>query len=114
MHEHKFTEQIVQSVLEELNRHPQTKPRWVEVTVGEVFHLERDSVMLHFDLLAKGTRLEGVELRFSEEAMEVRCGDCGKTGPVEDHHMPTCHSCGSLKVATVKGDKVDVRLAEAS
>jgi hydrogenase nickel incorporation protein HypA/HybF len=112
MHEHKFTQQIVQSVMEELGKHPEVNPQWVEVKVGEVFHLERESVLLHFNLLTQGTRLEGVELRLAEEPMEVLCQHCGKTGPVEDHHMPTCRFCDSLDVKTVKGNQVDVRLSQ--
>ena len=113
MHEHKFTEQIVQSILDELHQHPEAKPKWVEVTVGEVFHLEGDSVQMHFNLLTQGTPLQGVELRLGEEPMEVACADCGETGPVEDHHLPLCNSCGSRKVKPVRGNQVDVRLVEA-
>ena len=113
MHEHKFTEQIVQSILDELLQHPHSRPRWVEVTVGEVFHLEGDSVQMHFNLLTKDTPLQGVELRLNEEPMEVTCGKCGETGPVEDHHMPLCNFCGSQEVKPVRGHQVEVRLVEA-
>jgi hydrogenase nickel incorporation protein HypA/HybF len=112
MHEHKFTEQIVQSVLDELHQHPETRPKWVEVTVGEVFHLEEDSVQMHFEMLTRDTPLQGVELRLTEEPLEVTCRDCGETGPVEDHHLPNCNSCGSLAVKPVRGNHVDVRLME--
>lgn len=113
MHEHKFTEQIVQSVLDEILRHPEAKPRRVEVAVGEVFHLEEDSVRMHFDMLTQGTPLQGVELGLSEVPLEVACLSCGETGPVEDHHLPTCNFCGSLNVRTVRGNQVDVQLVEA-
>ncbi len=113
MHEHKFTDQIVQSVLDELHQHPEAKPKKVEVIVGEVFHLEEESVRMHFNLLTQGTPLEDVELSLQQEPLEVTCRDCGETGPVEDHHLPTCNACGSLEVKTVRGNHVDVRLMEA-
>lgn len=113
MHEHKFTEQIVQSVLDELKNHPDVKPRCVNVIVGDIYHLEKDSVQLHFDLLTKGTALAGTELNLEVEAVEVRCKDCGQMGGVEDHHLPICGKCGSFLVELTKGNRIDIQLVEA-
>lgn len=110
MHEHKFTEEIVRSVLEGLEG--QARPQWVGVRVGEVFHLESDSVQMHFELLTQGTPLQGVELRLEEVPLVVLCRECGQKGTVEDHHLPTCGSCGSLDVQVLQGNKVEIRLAE--
>lgn len=116
MHEHKFTEQIVQSVLDELKSHPDLRrgrPRCVNVVAGDIYHLEPDSVRLHFDLLIKDTPLAGTALNLQTEALEVHCKDCGKVGGVEDHHFPVCGICGSLLVDVTKGNRVDIQLVEA-
>jgi hydrogenase nickel incorporation protein HypA/HybF len=108
MHEGRFTEQIVRSILDAVGTNPAGKPCRVTVQVGEMYHLEPESVRLHFDALTRDTPLEGVELDLQEIAVRVHCHDCGRTGGVEDHHMPLCISCGSTKVSVVEGNHVRV------
>lgn len=106
MHEGHFTEQIVDAVVLELKKHPQQSVESVTVKVGEVYHLMPDSVLMHYDLLTKGTSLEGVKLNLVEEALQVLCSQCNKQGPVEDHHLLLCSFCHSRQVKPVAGDKV--------
>lgn len=109
MHEGKFTEDIVNAIIEQVNNSGEEKPEKVKVIVGEVYHLEPEAVKLHFEVITQGTILEGVELDLEEEHMEVECSDCGKSGPVEDHHMVLCSHCDSRNVKPIKGN--DVRIA---
>jgi len=106
MHEGHFTEQIVEAVLGEIKKHPGRLATSITVKVGETYHLVTDSVMMHFELITKGTDLEGVKLNLLEEAMCVHCDSCGKEGPVEDHHMLLCSFCHSRQVKAIAGDKV--------
>ena len=108
MHEGVFTEKITEVILDELKKHPGKKIKLVKVNVGEVYHLVLESVLMHFDVAIKGTALEGAKLDLNEEAMRVSCEQCHRTGPVEDHHMPMCTFCHSVKVKTVSGDKITV------
>lgn len=108
MHEGHFTEQIVDGIVGELKKHPGRSVASVTVKVGEVYHLVPDSVLMHFDLITKSTPLEGVRLDLLEEPMKVVCSECGKQGPVEDHHLPLCSYCHSRQVKAVAGDKVTI------
>ena len=108
MHEGHFTEQIVEAVVEELKKHPQRALESITVKVGETYHLIPDSVLMHYDLITKGTSLEGVKLILVEESMEVLCNQCGKQGPVEDHHLLMCSFCHSREVKPVAGNKVTI------
>ncbi len=108
MHEGHFTEQIVEAVIGELKKHPGRDVESITVKVGEVYHLVGDSVLMHYDLITKGTALEGVKLDLLEEPMQVICGQCKKTGPVEDHHLLLCSFCYSRQVKPVAGDKVTI------
>ena len=108
MHEGHFTEQIVEAVIEELKKYPGRTVESVTVKVGEVYHLVGDSVLMHYDLITKGTALEGVKLNLIEESMQVICSQCGQQGPVEDHHLLLCSFCHSRQVKPVTGDKVTI------
>jgi len=108
MHEGHFTEQIIESVMSELKRYPGKTVESITVKVGEVYHLVPDSVLMHYELITKGTELEGVKLELLEDPMKVICADCGKEGAVEDHHLPLCSFCHSRQVKPVAGDKVTI------
>ncbi|MBF0503683.1 MAG: hydrogenase maturation nickel metallochaperone HypA [Candidatus Omnitrophica bacterium] len=108
MHEGHFTENIVDAIVGELKKHPGRTIESVTVKVGESYHLVADSVLMHYDLLTKGSILEGVQLNLLEEPMLVVCGQCGKQGPLEDHHLLLCSFCHSRQVKTIAGDHVTI------
>ncbi len=108
MHEGHFTEQIIEAVINELKKYPGREVQSVNVKVGEVYHLVPDSVLMHYELITKGTSLQGAKLNLIEEPMQVACLQCGKQGPVEDHHLPLCSFCHSRQVKPVAGDKVTI------
>ena len=53
MHEGNFTQQIVTSIVSELEKHPGYRPQRIKVKVGEMLHLEPESVRTHYALLTK-------------------------------------------------------------
>ncbi len=106
MHEGNFTKQIVDKILKILKEQSSGKPKRVKVRVGEVFHLIKDSVLFHYELITKGTELEGVALDLQEDHVDVECNDCHKIGPVQDHHLLMCSHCQSLNVRPVKGTEI--------
>lgn len=112
MHEGHFTEQIVATIIEELKKYSGRKPKAVKVKVGEVFHLVKEAVLMHYEIITMGTPLEGVALELIEEPMQVLCGQCGKQGYVEDHHLLICSFCHSRNVKPVAGDKVSIEALE--
>jgi hydrogenase nickel incorporation protein HypA/HybF len=113
MHEGRFTEDIVKAVLEGLAPYPGARLERVSVRVGDVYHLEPESVRLHFELATRGTRLEGTVLDLVEVPLAVRCRSCGSQGGVEDHHLPACRSCGSQEVTVLEGDRIEIQPLEA-
>jgi len=108
MHERQFTQKIVDAILVELDKYADKKPRSVRVKVGEAYHLVPESVKMHFEILTKDTPLEGTSLELVEEAMEVTCSVCGKTGIAEDHHLLVCPFCYSTQVKAISGNRIIV------
>lgn len=108
MHEGHFTENIVKAIVGQLKKYPGRAFDSVTVKVGEEYHLSVDAVLMHYDLMTKGTTLEGVRLNLVEEPVQVVCEQCGKEGPVEDHHLLLCSFCNSRQVKTIAGDTITI------
>ena len=109
MHEAKFTEEIVTAIISQVEG-AQKKPKRVKVRVGEMFHLEKESVLMYYALLTRGTRLEGIEIELEEDPVIVRCKDCRQAGGVEDHHLLMCTYCDSQNVEVLTGDEIVTEL----
>ena len=106
MHEGHFTEQIVETILEELEKRQVSHPSKIKVKVGEMLHLVPESVKMHFQVMTVRTMLEHAELELEEIPVIVKCRRCGAEGGVLDHHMLMCQYCDSQDVHLVSGHDV--------
>jgi len=106
MHEAKFTAEIVNAIIEELKAYKDKIPQLVKVSVGEMLHLEPDSVRFHFELQTKGTILEGIKLDLTEEPVMLFCRQCQKEGQAEDHHFLFCPYCRGTDVEVRSGKQI--------
>jgi hydrogenase nickel incorporation protein HypA/HybF len=114
MHEYVYADRILQSVLSDAARLGR-KPVRVEVTVGEMLGLTRESLTMAYEILAKGTKAEGSKLRTRFSEGSVECTSCGFEGriPVRRHEHTidpvfACPECGaSLTVSS--GLEVELR-----
>jgi hydrogenase nickel incorporation protein HypA/HybF len=107
---------IVEAVLEELGKHDVEKVEEVDLVIGEMTFLGRDQLEFAFEIVTRGTLLEGSKLAISEEKVEVRCTSCGYQGGVDyvktggmDHMVPdlSCPECDG-KVEVTKGKSCGV------
>ena len=108
MHEANFTQEIVNSILDELKKYPSCRAKQIKVKVGEMLHLMPESVKTHYAQMTQGTNLEGVMLILEEMPVEIKCRSCGSVGGVEDHHVLFCSKCDSFNVELIKGKEVVV------
>lgn len=74
---------IINSVLEELKKYQVEKVEEVDLTIGAITFLGEDQLQFAYEVLTRGTLLEGSTLVISTEAVEVRCPSCGYEGPSE-------------------------------
>ena len=108
MHEGNFTQQIVNSILEELKKYPSSRARVVKVNVGEMLHLNPESVRTHFEVMTKGTALAAASLLLKETAVKVQCRRCNSVFRPEDHHAPYCEACKTTDVSVLSGQDVTI------
>ncbi len=117
MHEVSVMASIVESVLREIEKHQVSKVEEVELILGELTRLGREQMEFAFEIVSKGTILEGSSLSIIEEPIEIRCPNCSFEGPagrLEDdgfsHNIPvlSCPDC-SKPVEVIKGKSCMVK-----
>ncbi len=113
MHEYVYADRILQTVLDQSGRGK--KPRAVEVEVGELLGLTRDSLSSAYSVLSKGTKAEGSTLKVVFARGVVSCSSCNFEGhfATKGHHhvdpVFACPECGApLKVKS--GMEVELKV----
>ena len=117
MHEFSVTSQIVESVLKEAKKHNAKKVVEVHLDIGKLTFLGLEQVRFSYEVLSKGTIMEGSKLHIQEKDGVVKCTSCGYEGDFkyEDnpiYHIPTptlhCPKCGET-VEIVAGRECTIR-----
>lgn len=113
MHEFSITAQIVDAVLEEVQKHNVKSVGEVHLCIGELTFLGKEQMAFAYEMLSKGTVLEGSKLVIEDELTVVRCMECGYEGPpnypedAQDHYRApqlVCPQCdGKVEVVSGKG-----------
>lgn len=112
MHEFSVTSQIVRGVLEEATKNQAKKVNEVHLVIGKLTFLGLEQVRFAYEVLTKGTIMEGSRLIIKEQRGLVKCNRCGYEGgfKYEDdpmYHVPVptlkCPKCGDVvKIAAGK------------
>ena len=107
MHELTIATSLVEALLEIAKKQSSNKIVAVQLKVGKLRLISVDQLKFSYEILSKGTLLEGSQLTIEETAAFTRCQNCGyaqelETGDTRYHFaLPPmkCPKCGSdLKV----------------
>ncbi len=82
---------IIDSVLEELKKYDLEKVEEVFLTIGELTFLGEEQLRFAFEVLSKGTPLEGSKLSIETEKVSVHCATCQYEGGVDYMEDSTIH-----------------------
>ncbi len=108
---------IIDSVLEELKKYDVETVEEVFLTIGELTFLGEEQLRFAFEILSRGTPLEGSKLTIDSEKVSVKCPGCQYHGSVEyiedgsmHYALPnlSCPKCGG-KIEIVSGKSCMVR-----
>jgi hydrogenase nickel incorporation protein HypA/HybF len=102
MHELSIAEGVVDVAL----RHARgRRVAVVGLTVGHLRQVVPSALEFAFELVAKGTPLEGAELRMEEVPAAGRCRSCGMDTPLPELPL-ICRGCGSWDVEITRGEEL--------
>jgi len=104
MHEMAVTSAIVEALLDLAAKNQSSRVLEVHLRIGMLRALSVDQVKFSFDILTKGTILDGSKLLIEETPGKISCPACGysKSGTENDqaHHfgIPVifCPNCGGM------------------
>ena len=108
MHEYGLIEDVVKLVLREPPRETDRKVAAVRIEVGEFLVASRASLETAYEVLTRGTALEGSRLEVTEVPGRARCEACGfegsgadlSDGLCEPPALLLCPACGALLLIT--------------
>lgn len=83
MHEVSVMTSIIENVRTTLQGHNVSKVEEVVLVVGELTYLGKDQLDFAFEILTRGTELEGSTLVIEDEAAEISCPSCGYEGAAD-------------------------------
>lgn len=106
MHEVGIARTILESVEERLRRgEVRGKVRAVRLRVGRMSSVVPESLKFGFEVLSRGTALEGARLEIEEVPVRARCRACGE-GLEIDEPCFLCGKCGSPDLEVLGGTEL--------
>ena len=118
MHEVSVVSSLVNAVIDELAKYRVTKVHSVTAVIGDLTNLGEEQMLFAYEIVTRGTVLEGSEFIVEHEPIEVLCASCGYSGPVKtladpdfaSHSIPvlSCPDCGGA-IKVVKGQSCAIK-----
>jgi hydrogenase nickel incorporation protein HypA/HybF len=108
MHELSLAEAVVRIA----SRHAAGRPvAKVELKVGHLRQVVPPALAFAFELVARGTEVEGAELAMEEVPAAGRCRRCGVESELPGFPL-RCGACGGLDLELLRGDELLVDALE--
>ncbi len=126
MHEVSVISGIANAVLKELEKYDVAKVSSIDILIGDMTMLGDEQLTFAYEVVTRGTILEGSKLNIEHEPIEVSCEACGYEGPIKmlesgdytSHKIPimSCPECGG-RITVIAGQSccvtsVDIQEAD--
>ncbi len=104
MHEFSICQVLVEGILSELEKVHLESPRLVKarIVVGELRQIVPEYLQQAYEIVVKGTIVEGSSLDIKQAPVVGECSDCGWKGELLKDNF-CCGACGSGKLKVVGG-----------
>ncbi len=107
MHEMAITQSILDICKEEMVSHQASRLLKVRLRVGELTVIEPSSLCFCFEVLTKGTELEGAVLQIERVPIKALCSQCKSKFEVLNLTL-LCPFCGSKEIEIISGKELDL------
>jgi hydrogenase nickel incorporation protein HypA/HybF len=111
MHELGIATSVLQEARQEAQRHAGARLRKIRLRVGELSGVNAEALRFGFEVLARESKLEPLELEIESCPRRQRCPACGLTFTVAKYDL-TCPACGNAQTEFVSGDELEVASLE--
>jgi len=108
MHELGISQSLV-AIVSEQAQGKKVHRVWLEI--GEYTALMPDALRFCFDVVTRGTVLEGAKLDIVEISPGMQCEECG-TYSSSQHAIGDCEQCGSTRLRKRTGDELNIKAME--
>lgn len=106
MHELSLGKNILALVLDNSNGFSRVTQLLLEV--GQLTAIDTPSLLMGFELLAKGTLAEGAQVECIMLSGQAWCADCQKTVPLHQYGEPCC-DCGGYSLEVTQGEGLHLK-----
>ena len=107
MHEVSLMSNLLETVERAASKEGAEIIRVIHLRIGEMAGVNIDALSFAFDVLSKGTMVEGGKLEFERVPLCVRCQECGLDSQLNDFIF-RCDRCGSPDIEILTGREIEV------
>jgi hydrogenase nickel incorporation protein HypA/HybF len=107
MHEMSIAQSIVEIVQEQAQRDAFTRVRIVRLSLGALSHVDPRALAFAFDVVTRGTVVEGAALEIERPPGTGFCTDCSRHVEIPAFGE-ACPTCGGYRWVLVSGDEMRV------
>jgi len=94
MHEMSIAQSLIRIVESEMAAHGLRTVQRVKIRHGALSTMVPEALEFAFEIMTKGTPLEGAVLAFEKVPLTMSCSICKATFSPEDLHFAPCPTCG--------------------
>lgn len=107
MHEMSIAQSLVDILQEEMTRHQAGALKSVRLHIGELSAIVPSSLSFCFEVIVKGTNMEGAQLNMDTIPVKGLCRQCRETFEVKDYVF-VCPHCQGTDIETVSGQDLSI------
>jgi len=111
MHEMSLAEGVLQILEERATKERFQRVKTVFLEIGQLSHVEIESLRFCFDAVIKGSVAEGTRLEIDEVPGRAWCMPCSEAVSVSTLYDP-CPKCGGYQLTMTGGDEMRVKELE--
>ena len=111
MHEMSLAEGVLQILEESAAKEQFQRVKTVFLEIGQLSHVEVDSLRFCFEAVIKGSVAEGAQLEIIPVPGQAWCMPCSATVAVSTLYDP-CPQCGGYQLTMTGGDEMRVKELE--
>jgi len=112
MHELSIALNIVDGVLEELDRQKSGHVEAVHLRLGRLSGVDKDALSFSYGVACEGTPLANSRLLIEDVEVAIFCPVCGVERPTRSFPVLICADCGAVGERVLRGAELEITAME--